>query len=152
MAGAAAPHRGAADAVLGVSGALVVFAKQPLPGQVKTRWRATFMAEQAADFYACMLEDVLETTLRASAALGLVAVLAFYNRPRRRPLLRCAGRPALRAAAGARDLGARMEQRVSARQLAAGHGPVLLRGSDSPTLPLETLVRRAGSLSSAAIS
>lgn len=59
-----------------MSGALVVFAKQPLPGQVKTRLCPPFTPEQAADFYACMLDDVLESTLRASAALGLVAVLA----------------------------------------------------------------------------
>ena len=59
-----------------MSGTLVVFAKQPLPGQVKTRLCPPFTPELAADFYACMLEDVLETTLRASAALGLGAVLA----------------------------------------------------------------------------
>jgi rSAM/selenodomain-associated transferase 1 len=119
-----------------VSGALVVFAKQPLPGQVKTRLCPPFTAEQAADFYACMLEDVLETTLRASAALGLVAVLALQPP---------AAAATFAAPAGLRcepqqgaDLGARMEH-AFARQLAAGHGPVLLRGSDSPTLRLETL-------------
>jgi rSAM/selenodomain-associated transferase 1 len=119
-----------------VSGALVVFAKQPLPGQVKTRLCPPFTAEQAADFYACMLEDVLETTLRGSAALGLVAVLALQPPE---------AAAAFAAPAGLRcepqqgaDLGARMEH-AFARQLAAGHGPVLLRGSDSPTLPFETL-------------
>jgi rSAM/selenodomain-associated transferase 1 len=136
-----------------VSGALVVFAKQPLPGQVKTRLCPPFTAEQAADFYACMLEDVLETTLRASAALGLVAVLALQppaaaagppasgddlpGRPSRRPEFAAPAGLRCEPQQGA-DLGARMEH-AFARELAAGHGPVLLRGSDSPTLRLETL-------------
>ena len=43
-----------------MKGALVVFAKQPAPGQVKTRLCPPFSPEQAARFYACMLEDALE--------------------------------------------------------------------------------------------
>ena len=119
-----------------MSGALVVFAKQPLPGQVKTRLCPPFTPEQAADFYACMLEDVLATTMRASAALGLVPVLALQPPE---------AAAAFAAPAGLRcepqhgvDLGARMEH-AFARELAAGHGPVLLRGSDSPTLTQGTL-------------
>ena len=134
-----------------MSGALVVFAKQPLPGQVKTRLCPPFTPEQAADFYACMLDDVLESTLRASAALGLVAVLALLSPEAGPPasgddlLRRPSRRPEFAAPAGLRrepqhgaDLGARMEH-AFARELAAGYGPVLLRGSDSPTLGLDTL-------------
>jgi glycosyltransferase A (GT-A) superfamily protein (DUF2064 family) len=141
-----------------VSGALVVFAKQPLPGQVKTRLCPPFTPEQAADFYACMLEDVLASTLRASAALALVAVLALQPPeaapPSWRPAPPASGdglprrpsrRPEFAVPAGLRceaqqggDLGARMEH-AFVRELAAGYRPVLLRGSDSPTLPQGTL-------------
>ena len=119
-----------------MSGVLVVFAKQPAPGQVKTRLCPPLTPAQAADLYACMLEDVLDSTLRASAALGLAAVLALH------PPEAAAAFP---ARAGLRcepqrgaDLGARMEH-AFAREFEAGRGPVLLRGSDSPTLRLETL-------------
>lgn len=136
-----------------MSGALVVFAKQPSPGQVKTRLCPPFTPEQAADFYACMLDDVLESTLRASAALGLVTVLALHppeaaagppasgddllRRPSRPPEFAVPAGLRREPQQGA-DLGARMEH-AFARELAAGHGPVLLRGSDSPTLGLDTL-------------
>ncbi len=119
-----------------MKGALVVFAKQPAPGQVKTRLCPPFSPEQAARFYACMLEDVLESTLAASAALGLEAVLAVAPPEAAATLPAPAGlrREPQRGA----DLGARMEH-AFARELAAGHCPVLLRGSDSPTLGLATL-------------
>jgi rSAM/selenodomain-associated transferase 1 len=119
-----------------VKGALVVFAKQPAPGQVKTRLCPPFSPEQAARFYACMLEDVLESTLAASTALGLEPVLAVTPPEAAATLAAPAGlrREPQRGA----DLGARMEHAFT-RELAAGHCPVLLRGSDSPTLSLATL-------------
>jgi hypothetical protein len=83
-----------------------------------------------------MLDDVLAHALRASAAFGLEAVLALTPAEAVR---------AFPAPGGMRcepqrgpDLGARMEH-AFARELAAGRGPVLLRGSDSPTLSLATL-------------
>jgi rSAM/selenodomain-associated transferase 1 len=119
-----------------VSGVLVVFAKRPEPGQVKTRLCPPFTAEQAAAFYACMLEDVLETSACAARALGLEAVLAVHPPEAASTLPAPAGlrREPQRGA----DLGARMEDAL-ARELAAGKRPVLLRGSDSPTLGLTTL-------------
>jgi len=117
-------------------GVLVVFAKQPVPGQVKTRLCPPFTPGQAARFYAAMLEDVLEATLAACAALRLEAVLAVHPPE---------GASSLPVPPGLRrepqqgaDLGARMEHAM-ARELGAGHRPVLLRGSDSPTLGLATL-------------
>jgi rSAM/selenodomain-associated transferase 1 len=116
-----------------VSGALVVFAREPVPGRVKTRLCPPFAPEQAAAFYACLLDDVLDATARAAPPLGLVPVLAVD------PPDACA-RLALRAPAPFRvvpqhagDLGARMEA-AAADAFARGHAPVLLRGSDSPAL------------------
>ncbi len=119
-----------------MSGVLVVFAKQPTPGQVKTRLCPPFTPEQAAAFYACLLEDVLVTTLSASAALGLEAVLAVQPPEAAVTLTAPAG--LRREPQRGVDLGARMEH-ACAQEFAAGRGPVLLRGSDSPTLGLATL-------------
>jgi rSAM/selenodomain-associated transferase 1 len=119
-----------------MSGALVVFAKRPEPGQVKTRLCPPLTPEQAAAFYACMLEDVLETSVRAAAALDLEAVLAVHPPEAAETLPAPAG--LRREPQHGADLGERMEHAL-ARELAAGRSPVLLRGSDSPTLGLATL-------------
>lgn len=121
-----------------MKGALVVFAKQPAPGCVKTRLCPPFSAQQAADFYAALLDDVLETSAQAAQELGLeatvrvtpgAAVDAFSAR--------APASMSVRAQRGA-DLSARMEH-AAARAFAAGLAPVLLRGSDSPALGVETL-------------
>jgi rSAM/selenodomain-associated transferase 1 len=128
-----------------LSGVLVVFAKRPEPGQVKTRLCPPLTPEQAAAFYACMLEDVLETSVRAAAALGLEAVLAVHPPEAAFTLPAPAGlrREPQRGA----DLGARMEHAL-ARELARGRRPVLLRGSDSPTLGVDTVAAALDALSS----
>jgi len=126
-----------------VRGVLVVFAKRPEPGQVKTRLCPPFTPEQAAAFYACMLEDVLETSARAAARLGLEAVVAVHP-PEAATTLPAPPGLRIEAQLGA-DLGARMEHAL-ARELAAGRAPVLLRGSDSPTLGVETLAAALAAL------
>ena len=128
-----------------MTGALVVFAKEPRPGEVKTRLCPPFTPEIAAEFYACMLDDVLEHSASLAAAHGLApflygtpadavgslsarAPLAFETRPQR----------------GA-DLGARMDAAV--RELAhEGFGPLVLRGSDSPALAEETFAAALAAL------
>jgi hypothetical protein len=116
-----------------VSGALLVFAKEPRPGEVKTRLSPPLAPEEAAAFYACMLDDVLDASAAAAAELGLAPHLYLA------PPAACE-RFAQRAPPGFRvrpqvgaDLGARMEH-AAAEVAAAGGAPLLLRGSDSPTL------------------
>ena len=60
------------------AGVLVVFAKAPRPGEVKTRMCPPLTPEQAADFYAAMLDDVLEATAEFAPRLGLAPVLAVH--------------------------------------------------------------------------
>jgi rSAM/selenodomain-associated transferase 1 len=122
-----------------VSGALLVFAKEPRPGAVKTRLCPPLTAEQAAALYACMLADVLEASAADAASLELVPFLVVA------PADACERLAA--DATGWRvlpqhgpDLGARME-RAAADAAALGCAPLLLRGSDSPAL--ETAVLRA---------
>ena len=59
-------------------GALVVLGKQPQPGLVKTRMSPPLSLEQAAGLYAALLDDVLETTVRLCAPLGLTPILALH--------------------------------------------------------------------------
>ncbi|MBW2363446.1 MAG: glycosyltransferase, partial [Deltaproteobacteria bacterium] len=114
-------------------GALVVLGKQPLPGQVKTRMSPPLSLEQAAGLYAALLDDVLETSVRLCAALGLTPTLALHPPAACEPF---AARvpPGLRVVA---QRGVGLAERMScavAEAAAAGARPVLLRGSDSPLL------------------
>ena len=129
-----------------MKGVLIVFAKRPEPGQVKTRLCPPFTLEQAAAFYACMLEDVLETSARAADTLGLEAVLAVHPPEAATTLPAPAG--VRREPQEGADLGARMEH-AFARELGSGRGPVLLRGSDSPTLGQEALAAALEALAQA---
>gem|GEM_PF-145038 len=127
-----------------MSGALVVFAKQPVPGRVKTRLCPPFTAEQAASFYAAMLDDVLEVSQRAAQELGLAAVLAVH------PAESCAGfrarAPAYRVLAQRGvDLAERLDDAV-ARLAAEGVTPLLVRGSDSPLLDAALLAEAVATL------
>ena len=49
-------------------GALIVFARRPEPGRVKTRLSPPLSPEQAAELYAEMLDDVLEAVHRLPGA------------------------------------------------------------------------------------
>lgn len=120
------------------AGWLVVFARRPQPGHVKTRLCPPLSPDQAAELYRCMLTDVLEESARAARSLGLAPVLAVD------PPDACA-ELALAAPAGFRavaqrgpDLRARMIH-VARLAAAAGAPSALLRGSDSPALALPRL-------------
>ncbi len=121
-----------------MSGWLVVFAKAPRPGAVKTRMTPQFDPECAAALYAALLDDVLEASAAAAARLDLAPVLAVHPPD-------AVGELARRAPAGFRAIAqhgqglARRMARVLAQAGAAGAWPVLMRGSDSPALDLETL-------------
>ncbi len=121
-----------------MKGWLVVFAKEPVPGRVKTRLTPPFSAEEAAALYGCLLEDVLETSARAAQQLGLEAVAA-VDPPAALASLAARAVRGLRAVVQrGPGLAGRMEH-VVAEAAAAGAGLILLRGSDSPTLDVEDL-------------
>jgi hypothetical protein len=114
-------------------GWIVVFAKAPEPGRVKTRFTPPFSPEEAARFYEAMLDDVLDATHEAAAALGL-APLVTIEPPRAARGLRDRLPPGFRVIGQAPgDLGARMSH-VLLQGMATGAPMVLLRGSDSPLL------------------
>ncbi len=122
---------------------LIIFAKEPTPGQVKTRLAPHLTAEAAARLYESFLADILEEMGRLT---GLSLALA-YSPARARGFftnLAPAG-VSLWPQEGA-DLGERMA-RAFDRGFGAGFGPVLLRGSDTPDLPGAVVLEAAAALS-----
>jgi rSAM/selenodomain-associated transferase 1 len=117
---------------------LIVFAKAPRAGLVKTRMCPPFTPEQAAELYACMLDDVLEQSARDAACLGLEPVLAVHP-PDAVPELADRAPPVFRVIRQRGDgLAARMD--LAAREAcAAGFERVILRGSDNPMVSLRHL-------------
>lgn len=122
--------------------ALVVFAKEPRPGNVKTRLVPPLSEQQACDLYAAMLRDVLASTAQLAQKRRLDAWCAVHPPEAvRRVAARLAPRTPLRIVAqrGA-DLAERMDWAV--REAAAGGAQrIVLRGSDSPMLAPEAIER-----------
>ncbi len=124
---------------------LVVFAKEPRPGFVKTRMSPALSPEQAAGLYAALLDDVLAASASHAAQLGLEPVLAVH------PPAACAAL-ARRAPGGVRTVaqrGASLAERMAAvvaQAAAAGARRILLRGSDSPLLGAYTVAAALAAL------
>jgi rSAM/selenodomain-associated transferase 1 len=127
-----------AAGVAGKNGTLVVFAKDPQPGQVKTRMCPTLSPQRAADFYCEMLADVLEDSVRACEQLGLIGVVAVSPSEACASFAKRVPRGFSIVAQQGPDLGARMGFEVS-RALATGSKRVVLRGSDNPALGCEEI-------------
>lgn len=116
-----------------VRGVLVVFAKAPRAGEVKTRMCPPLDPGEAAELQAHLLADVLAASAAFCGPLALEAVLAVHPPSACAALAR--GAPARFRAVPQRgpDLAARM--RWAVREAAAGGARrILLRGSDSPLL------------------
>jgi rSAM/selenodomain-associated transferase 1 len=124
--------------------ALVVFAKAPVPGTVKTRLvaaagggRSGLSAEAAAALHAAFVRDVCER----GARVGFGRLRLYAAGELRHPLFtEIAERSGyeLRPQEGA-DLGARMHHAIAAEL--RGASAVVLIGTDSPTLPAVHLER-----------
>ncbi len=126
-------------------GALVVLAKAPRAGAVKTRLCPPFTPAEAGEFYAHLLADVLAASAELALEFRLVAIVAVH------PPQAC-GEIARGAPAGfqvvpqrGRDLGRRMDWAVR-EACAAGAPRVLLRGSDSPLIDSEVVAAAIAAL------
>ncbi len=118
-----------------MSSLLIIFAKEPVPGQVKTRLCPPLNPEAAAALAGAFLQEVLEE----SARLQDMSLALAYSPPEavsHFQQLAPAGTELFPQTGN--DLGERMS-RAFDRGFAAGFTPVLLRGSDSPDLPGEVL-------------
>ena len=111
---------------------VIVFAKNPVPNQVKTRLIPTLSPEQAATLYTAFLRDWCETLAKLS---GVDLIIAYTPPEAESDLQALIGDDATYIPQIGTDLGERL---TSATQWAAkqGYTKILLVGSDSPTLPI----------------
>ena len=110
---------------------IIVFAKAPVAGFVKTRLIPALGAEGAAN----LARDMLRHTLAQALAAGAQAVELCMSPAPRDPAWQGVALPQSVEPSdqGSGDLGARMSRAVE-RALALGQGPVLLIGTDCPAL------------------
>jgi len=125
---------------------LVVFAKRPRPGEVKTRLCPPLTLEQAADLAAAFLHDTL---LIGEHLAGWERVLAYAPWGARRVMAALAPGWRLLVQRGA-DLGERLEDAVGGL-FGRGIDRVLVIGADSPQLPPERLGEAAAALERARV-
>ena len=113
--------------------ALIVFAKEPVPGKVKTRMRPVLTAQQSAELAAALIQDTAELMGRVQEVARVVAYAPFE------------ARLALQELVGSDfeywpqpdgNLGKRMEE-VFDRAFEEGYEKAVIIGADSPSLPAE---------------
>jgi rSAM/selenodomain-associated transferase 1 len=110
---------------------LIVFAREPIPGKVKTRLAASIGNVAAADAYAAMLVEVLDTCRKLA---DLEMVVYWDCDETSLPLL--ADRYACRSRKqSAGDLGQRMKY-AFAEMFETGFDTCCIIGSDAPDLPV----------------
>jgi rSAM/selenodomain-associated transferase 1 len=127
------PSAGTPDA------ALVIFAKAPLPGQVKTRLCPPLTPDEAATLHGSFVLDMLERTKTAASKLNLdfhrylacapASSLVFFQIMEERHGVRLLDQVG-------DDLGARMSHTFEAL-FAKGYRRVVIVGTDVPSLPLD---------------
>ena len=109
---------------------LVVVAKQPIPGQTKTRLCPPLTPIQAADLYECFLLDTLDTMRKVQ---GVQRVIGYLPEDAEDYFSQLAPDMELVCQQGD-SLGERLDNLISAA-LAGGSPRAVVMDSDSPTLP-----------------
>jgi rSAM/selenodomain-associated transferase 1 len=113
---------------------LILFARAPVPGSVKTRLAGVLAPEGAARLYRAFLEDAA----RVYAGSAWSAVLYADPDPDETSLAAIFGEPWRREAQGSGDLGSRLTAAFEAER-SRGASAVLAVGSDHPALPRRSL-------------
>jgi len=128
--------------------ALIVVAKEPVPGQTKTRLTPPFAPESAAEFYRCLLLDTLALMGRLEGADLTVAytpagAIAYFAGivPNGFRLMPQQGA----------DLGQRLAHALGSH-FELGYRRVAIMNSDGPTLPLACLEEAFSALDRADIT
>jgi hypothetical protein len=131
------PHQSTQLSAL--STALVIFAKAPIPGQVKTRLCPPLTPDEAATLHGSFVLDTLERTKTAVTRLKLpidrylacapASTHVFFKIMEERQGVKLIDQVG-------DDLGARMNQAFETL-FAHGYRNILLMGTDVPTLPLD---------------
>ena len=113
---------------------LALFAKEPVAGRVKTRLSPPFSLEEAASFYEAMLRDILEQHLRSE-----VDRVLWYEPDSAEEWFRGVVPEGYRLVP---QRGASLAERMQYlfhRHAVERYTRVVLRGTDSPTLPVERI-------------
>ena len=127
-----------------VNTCLIVFAKNPVPNQVKTRLFTHMSPKQAALIYRAFLIDWCEALSEISDIDLVIAYTPAGSQPDFQEMI---GDDVIYIEQIGSDLGARL---TSATQWASknGYDKILLVGSDSPTLPLSHITQAVEGLDS----
>ncbi len=112
--------------------ALVLFAKAPVPGQVKTRLSSEFSFENAAILYQAFVEDLIDSFCNMPSVHFYLSCSPSTNHPFFKSLAR--DYPISLMEQSGRDLGLRMEETMTELSK-KGHDVRIIIGADSPTLP-----------------
>ena len=118
--------------------ALIVFAKQPLPGKVKTRLMPLLSPEEAAELYRCMLIDTLSKVRQLE---GVDVYLFFEGSGEAATYFATIVDGMETLPQHGNDLGERMMDAFQ-RTFERGYESVAIIGTDSPDLPV-TFVEEA---------
>lgn len=107
---------------------LAIFAKTPVPGQVKTRLTPPLSSEQGCELYRCMLLDTIARarTLSVDTVIFYQGDYGFFEE---------AAPGALLLPQAETELGGRLEDAFD-RLRAMGYQGIVVMGSDAPDLPL----------------
>jgi rSAM/selenodomain-associated transferase 1 len=110
--------------------ALIVVAKQPAPGQTKTRLSPPLSLEQASALYDCFLRDTLDQMRRVKNVERVIAYLPVEAGGHFRKL----APDFQRIPQEGHDLGSRLDNALST-YFSLGYKSAVIMDSDSPTLP-----------------
>lgn len=119
---------------------IVIFAKYPEPGKVKTRLAATISDQLAADFHRlALLTTVERMSAYATTALRKINVIVAYAPDNAaEAFASMLPKTVDLTPQGEGDLGQRL-RRIMTRSFDHSPGPLLFLGADSPTLPVNYL-------------
>ena len=113
--------------------ALIVFAKEPVPGKVKTRMRPVLTAQQSAELAVALILDTAEMMRRVQEVARVVAYAPSDARTASQDLV---GSDFEYWPQPDGDLGKRMAE-VFDRAFDEGYEQAVIVGADSPSLPAE---------------
>lgn len=112
--------------------AIIIFAKAPVPGQVKTRLQPHLSAEECADLYSSFILDTIDVARGVEGAAVILACFPDIEHPFFQKVSNDFGIPLIRQSDD--DLGVKMDNAIK-DALTAGYEKVIILGSDSPDLP-----------------
>jgi uncharacterized protein len=127
------------------SNALIVVAKQPAPGQTKTRLSPPLTLEQSSALYEAFLLDTLNQMRQVQEAQRVIAYLPLDARD----YFHRFARDFEMVPQNGHDLGSRLDHALTS-YLSRGYERVVIMDSDSPTLPSVYLSQAFGDLANGA--